>query len=260
MAENISNLIVNGFYGAYEKRLLELTKSDRMPEHIAIIMDGNRRYAKERGDPPLRGHEYGGEKLKELLEWCLELDIRILTVYAFSTENFKRSSEEVDRLMNLFVDNLRKAAEDEKVNEYGVRFRVLGDLDSLSKEVRDAIRYAEERTKDNDRYFFNMAVAYGGREEILNAVRNIVKDFESGEITIEDIDENMFSSYLYTHDLPDPDLILRTSGEVRLSNFLLFQLAYSEFYFTDVFWPGFRKVDFLRAIRSYQMRKRRYGE
>lgn len=259
MTENVSNLIVNGFYGAYKKRLLEIVKSDPIPRHIAIIMDGNRRYAEERGDPALKGHEYGGEKLREMLDWCFEVDVKILTVYAFSTENFTRNSEEVDCLMDLFVDNLRRSAEDDMLKKNGVRFKVLGNIDILSEKVREAIRFAEERTKDNDRFLFNMAVAYGGREEIVNAVKNIVRDHESGKISVDDIDEKMFSSYLYTQDLPDPDLILRTSGEIRLSNFLLYQLAYSEFYFTDVYWPGFRKVDFLRAIRNYQMRLRRFG-
>lgn len=260
MAEEISEILMDSFHKVYENRLAEIVKLDEIPRHIAIIMDGNRRYAASRGDPPFKGHEYGGEKLKELLQWCLDLDVRILTAYAFSTENFSRSPSEVNGLMEMFVDNLRKVADDKRVMEYGVRFRVLGNLDILPENVRDAIHYAMNKTKDNSKYSFNMAVAYGGREEIINAVRNIARDVKADNITIEDIDQALFSSYLYTHELPDPDLILRTSGEIRLSNFLLYQMAYSEFYFTDVYWPGFRKIDFLRAIRAYQMRRRRFGK
>lgn len=260
MTKEISEMLADAFNKAYEKKILKIVKDGKIPEHIAIIMDGNRRYAESKGEPPLMGHEYGREKLKELLEWCLELKIKILTVYAFSTENFNRDPMEVGGLMKMFIENFYKLADDEKVMEYGVKLNVLGDLDILSKEVREAIEYAMDRTKNNSNYFFNMAVAYGGREEITNAVINIARDVLSKKIEVGDIDQNLISSYLYTHDLPDPDLILRTSGEIRLSNFLLWQLAYSEFYFTDVYWPGFSKIEFLRAIHSYQMRGRRFGK
>jgi len=260
MAKEISDILADTFNKAYEKKILEIVKEGKVPKHIAIIMDGNRRYAESRGEPPFMGHEHGREKLKELLEWCLDLEIKILTVYAFSTENFNRDPAEVGGLMKMFIENFYKMADDEKIMEYGVGLRVLGDLNSLDKEVREAIEYAMDKTRDNSNYFFNLAVAYGGREEITNAVKNIARDVLSKKIEIEDIDQNFFSSYLYTHDLPDPDLILRTSGEVRLSNFLLWQLAYSEFYFTDVYWPGFSKIDFLRAIHTYQRRSRRFGK
>ncbi len=260
MTKHITDIFADTFNKAYEKKLLEMVKGGKIPHHLAIIMDGNRRYAESRGDPPIMGHEYGREKLKELLQWCLDLDIKVLTVYAFSTENFNRTAEEVNTLMNMFAENFYKFAEDEKVMEYGIRLRVLGDPNVLPKTVRESIENAVEKTKGNENYSFNMAVGYGGREEITNAMKKIARDIEAKKIKVEDIDKDLISSHLYTHDLPDPDLILRTSGEVRLSNFLLWQLAYSEFYFTDVYWPGFTKIEFLRAIHSYQLRLRRFGK
>jgi tritrans,polycis-undecaprenyl-diphosphate synthase [geranylgeranyl-diphosphate specific] len=247
-------------YQAYVKRLERQIEVGKIPKHIAIIMDGNRRFARDLGIDPNLGHEKGRDKLKEVLEWCLDVGVKILTVYAFSTENLKRSRKEVNHLMRLFAENFRKMGEDERVHEHGIRVRVLGQRDLLPEDVREAIEYAEEKTKDYDNYFYNIAVAYGGREEIVTAIRSIAQDVKDGKMSVEGIDEEAFASKLYTADVPDPDLILRTSGEERISNFLLWQLAYSELYFVDVYWPGFRKLDFLRAIRSYQMRQRRYGE
>lgn len=223
-------------------------------------MDGNRRFAKELGLEPTEGHLRGKDKLEEMMDWCLEVGVTILTVFAFSTENLKRKSEEVDRLMELFAENFRKAGDDERAHKYGIKVKAIGQRNLLPKEVQEAIAYAEEKTKNYDNYHYNIAVAYGSREEILRAIRNIAEDVKNGKVDSEDIDEKIFSSYLYTAELPDPDLVLRTSGEERVSNFLLWQLAYSELYFADIYWPGFRKVDFLRAIRSYQKRQRRFGE
>ncbi|MFQ5920152.1 MAG: polyprenyl diphosphate synthase, partial [Thermoplasmata archaeon] len=158
-----------------------------------------------------------------------------------------------------FAKNFRRAGDDERVHENKIRIQVLGQTERLPPAVQEAIRYAEERTADYDAYLFNLAVAYGGRQEILDAIRSLVEDTVEGRVSLDEIDEGVFSKRLYTGDLPDPDLILRTSGEERISNFLLWQLAYSELYFVDVFWPGFRKIDFLRAIRSFQMRRRRFG-
>jgi len=222
-------------------------------------MDGNRRYAAELGIMTKEGHQKGRDKLEEMLDWCMELKIKVLTVYAFSTENIRREPEEIDFLMKLFIDNFKTMAEDARVHKYKIRVRVIGDPSILPKEVQEAIKYAEERTRDYDQYFFNLAIAYGGREEILQAIRGIASKVKEGKMKIEDISEESFSKMLYTSDLPDPDLILRTSGEERISNFLLWQLAYSEFYFADVYWPGMRRIDFLRAIRDYQRRVRRYG-
>ncbi len=223
-------------------------------------MDGNRRFARQLGLDEESGHVEGRKKLEEMLNWCMALEIEVLTVYAFSTENFKRESKEVRRLMELFKKNFKKAAEDERVHEHEVKINAIGDVESLPLDVRESIRYAEEKTEGYDEYFFNIAIGYGGREEIVQGIKKIAQDVKSGDLDIDDIDEEVFAESLYTSNFPDPDLILRTSGEERISNFLLWQSAYSELYFTDVYWPGFRKIDFLRAIRSYQNRHRRMGE
>ena len=259
MPSEISRLISDTAYQTYEKRLLKEVKASAVPHHVAIIMDGNRRFAEELGMERDKGHLSGRNKLEEVLEWCLELDIKILTVYAFSTENFARSTGEVQNLMALFEKSFRDVGDDERVHKNGIRVRVLGQKTMIPKNVLDAIAYAEERTKGYTNYSFNICMAYGGREEILNALRAVATKVKSGELKVEDIDERVFTQHLYTADLPDPDLVLRTSGEERISNFLLWQLAYSELYFTDVYWPGMRKIDFMRAIRSYQQRKRRIG-
>jgi tritrans,polycis-undecaprenyl-diphosphate synthase [geranylgeranyl-diphosphate specific] len=258
-ASDIRKAFSDATYRAYEKRLLKEILQEPVPGHVAVIMDGNRRFAETLGLLPMKGHEMGREKLEEMLEWCLQLGVKVLTVYAFSTENLTRNHEEVEVLLNLFEENFRRAGDDERVHKYGIRIRALGQLDLLPKGVQESILYAEERTAGYSDYTFNIAVAYGGREEILSAIRHLAEDAVEGNIEPKAINEEVFSKYLYTKDIPDPDLIVRTSGEERISNFLLWQLAYSELYFIDVFWPGFRKVDFLRAIRSYQRRKRRYG-
>ncbi len=256
-----SKIISDAAYQAYERRLLHRVKTAPIPNHVAIIMDGNRRFAREIGlGHTLDGHARGRDKLEEVLEWCLEVGVHILTVYAFSTENLKRPSEEVQHLMHLFAENFRRVGDDTRVHQNRIRLKVFGDREMLPDDVKASIQYAEDRTKDYDAYRFNLAVAYGGREEILQAIRDVVRDAQAGVVAPEDINEKFFSRRLYTADLPDPDLVLRTSGEERISNFLLWQLAYSELYFVDVYWPGFRKIDFLRALRSYQQRQRRYGE
>ena len=260
MASEITRVISDTAYQAYIARLQKQIKRGKIPKHVAIIMDGNRRFARDLGMEPNRGHERGRDKLEEVLQWCLDVGVKVLTVYAFSTENLKRGEKEVEHLMGLFAENFRKIGEDERVHEHGIRVRVLGQRDLLPEDVREAIAFAEEQTKGYDKYHYNIAVAYGGREEIITAIKSLAKDVKDGKVSVDSIDERTFASRLYTADVPDPDLILRTSGEERISNFLLWQLAYSELYFVDVYWPGFRKLDFLRAIRSYQMRQRRYGE
>ena len=260
MRADISKIISDAAYQTYERRLLHQVKQGIIPRHVAVIMDGNRRFAKEIGlGNAVEGHDRGRDKLEEVLEWCLEVGVRILTVYAFSTENLARPNQEIQHLMRLFAENFRKVGDDKRVHEHKIRVSVFGNRDLLPPDVREAIDYAEARTKDYDAYRFNLAVAYGGREEILKAIRDVVSDARSGKVTPEQIDEKFFSRRLYTADLPDPDLVLRTSGEERISNFLLWQLAYSELYFVEVYWPGFRKIDFLRALRSYQLRQRRFG-
>lgn len=257
----ISKTISDTAYKAYEKKLFKEIKGRKnIPRHIAVIMDGNRRFARQLGLNETEGHLKGKDKLEEILEWCLELGIEVLTVYAFSTENVNRDTDQIEKLMELFEENFRKAADETRVHRHKVRIRAIGSVEKLPDSVVEAIRYAEERTKEYDKYHFNIAVAYGGREELIQAIKAVAKDVKEGTLDIEDIDEKTVSKKLYTSDFPDPDLILRTSGEERISNFLIWQLAYSELYFTDVYWPGFRKIDFLRAIRSYQDRQRRFGE
>ena len=244
---------------AREKRYLKMVQSEPIPQHIAIIMDGNRRFAESLGLSSINGHEKGSDKLEELMNWCLELNIKILTVYAFSTENLNRDDDEVRGLLDLFEKNFYLLGDDKRVHNNKIKVTVLGQLDLLPENVQKAISYAQDKTKDYDKYFFNLAIAYGGRQEIILAIKNIAEDDKAGRIDPVNIDVKLVSSYLYTSNFPDPDLVLRTSGEERISNFLIWQLAYSELYFTDVYWPGFSKLDFLKAIYSYQRRKRRFG-
>jgi len=259
MSSDISRAISSTAYSTYEKRLLKEVLSRPVPHHVAIIMDGNRRYARDLGLMVSEGHEKGRQKLEDVLEWCLEIGVRMLTVYAFSTENVGRPKEEVDVLMRLFIENFKRLGDEPRVHKHKIRVRVLGQRELLPKDLREAIEYAEKKTEGYDQYFFNLAVGYGGREEILQGIRKVAEAVRDGRLRIEDIDEKKFAEFLYTKDMPDPDLILRTSGEERISNFLLWQLAYSELYFSDIYWPGFRKIDFLRAVRSYQLRQRRFG-
>ncbi len=254
------DIISNTGYAYYQDRLEKDVIGGIIPQHIAIIMDGNRRYAKELGIDSKEGHIAGKEKIRDVLNWCMKLGVKTLTVYAFSTENFSREESEVEFLMELIKSSLLEMSEDPEVISNRVRLRVIGERDLIPEHLLDAINVAEEKTKDFDNYYFNMAVAYGGRQEIVNALKDIASKVKDGEIDVEQIDETLVSNYLYTSNLPDPDLVLRTSGELRLSNFLLWQLAYSELYFTDVYWPSFRYIDMLRAIRSYQQRGRRYGK
>ncbi|MDR1954419.1 MAG: di-trans,poly-cis-decaprenylcistransferase [Candidatus Methanoplasma sp.] len=248
-------------YSRYKRELVKEVLKGPIPKHIAIIMDGNRRYAAEILESDSKeGHRKGEEKIEEMLWWCLELNIPHVTVYAFSTENFKRDKEEIDFIMKLSETALYRMADNKKVHENKVRIRVFGNHTILPDSVKEAIKYADERTSSYSDFNFHVAMAYGSREEIISAVKDIATKVANGELRVADISEKIFSDHLYTSDIPDPDLILRTSGEVRISNFLLWQLAYSELYFTDVYWPGFRYIDFLRAIRSYQQRVRRYGE
>ncbi|MGP6206533.1 polyprenyl diphosphate synthase [Cuniculiplasma sp. SKW3] len=243
-----------------EKVLMEQIKKDGgVPNHIGIITDGNRRFARENGMDPNTGHVKGKEKLEEVLEWSMEIGTRIVTVYAFSTENFQRNKDEVDFLLHLIDTSLRNLITDERVIRNKIRVKVIGKLDILPEYLCQTIEDVERETGGYNEFRLNIAVGYGGREEIIDAIRKISKDFKNGEIKEEDITEENFRKYLYDGSIPDPDLILRTSGEERISNFLLWQGAYSELYFSDVFWPELRKVDFLRAVRAYQTRQRRFG-
>jgi len=257
---DLSTSISKGLIKAKEERLKKLVMEQPVPKHVAIIMDGNRRFARESGQAPLEGHLAGRDKLEDVLEWCVDLGIHILTVYAFSTENFKRSQREVETLMALFEENFVKIATDDRIHKNKIRVSVLGQKDLLPESVRNAIEEAESNSKDYEDYYLNLAVAYGGREELICAIQSISSDVKDGKIESKNIDEDLVSQYLYTAPFPDPDLVLRTSGEVRVSNFLLWQNAYSEFYFTDVYWPGLTFSEFLKAVRSYQLRQRRFGK
>ena len=241
-------------------KLIEEIKQYPVPNHVAVIMDGNRRFAQSLGLTPRAGHYFGKDKIEDVLDWCFELGINILTVYAFSTENFDRTTDEVQTLMELCKQELDRAAKDSRIHKNKVKVRILGDIDSLPEDIRQSTDEIIMATKEYNNYLFNIALAYGGREELVEAIQQIADDVRKGKINVEDINQSMVSSYLYTDGIPDPDLILRTSGEERISNFLLWQLAYSELYFSDVYWPAFQKRDFLKAIKTYQNRIRRFGK
>ena len=242
-------------------RLRDRLRQGELPEHVSIIMDGNRRFAWSSNLERDMGHHQGKEKLKEVMDWVLDLGIPYFTVYALSTENmYERSEDELESLYDLYVAGLDEIAEDPKIHSRGVRVQAVGRLDSLPSRVQAAIERAQTRTADHSEFLFTVCLAYGGREEIVDAVREVAAEHASGDLALESIDSAQISSRMYTADLPDPDLVIRTSGEERISNFLLWQIAYSELHFTDVHWPSFSKNDLYEAIDSYQSRGRRYGE
>jgi tritrans,polycis-undecaprenyl-diphosphate synthase [geranylgeranyl-diphosphate specific] len=244
----------------YEQQLLaDVMQAGNIPQHVAIILDGNRRFAESMGIEKLEGHLFGAKKLEEVLGWCQEVGIKHITVYAFSTENFNRPKEEVEALMDLFAKKFKEIVRDERVHKYRIRVRVIGNFEFLPEKVRRAIEEAQRATRGYDGYTLNLAIGYGGRAELTDAIRRICERVERGELKPNEVDEKVVHSHLYTADLPDPDLIIRTSGEERLSGFLLWQSAYSELYFCEANWPAFSKIDFLRAIRNYQGRERRFG-
>ncbi|HOV78739.1 MAG TPA: isoprenyl transferase [Bacillota bacterium] len=246
---------------AKEKKEIEslLGKVDRqkLPRHVAIIMDGNGRWAKQRGLPRSFGHRAGVESLRDIVRACSELQIRVLTVYAFSTENWKRPQEEVDVLMDLLVEYLNK--EIRELCEKDVRVNPIGRLQELPASAREALNMAVRRSSGNNGLILNLALNYGGRSEILDAVRAISAKVRDGSFLPDEIDERAVSNHLYTAGQPEPDLLIRPSGDFRISNFLLWQLAYTEFWFTKVLWPDFRRVHLLRALVDYQRRERRFG-
>lgn len=253
-------ILLQPLYSLYEWYISRNLDKDKMPNHIAIIMDGNRRYSKIQGNlNAIEGHKKGVDTLENVLEWCIDLGINIVTVYAFSTENFNRNEKEVTDLMNLFVKSFLNISTNKKIHKNKVRLKAVGKLDLFPQEVRDAIADAEKSTEEYDKRLINIAMGYDGRVEIVDAFKKIAKEVQKGNINPDDIDEKMINDNLYTAGLEDPNLVIRTSGEERLSGFLLWQSSYSELYFTDSLWPALRKVDFLRAIRSYTQRQRRYG-
>ena len=237
-----------------------LVKGDNamnVPRHVAIILDGNGRWAKSKGMPRNYGHAQGSKNVEKICEEAWRMGIKYLTVYAFSTENWSRPKDEVDALMKLLRNYMKTCLKTAAKND--MKVRVIGDKTRLDDDIRSRIAELEEATKNNGGLNFQIALNYGSRDEIVRAVQRIAADVRVGKMEPEDITSEVISSYLDTHDIPDPDLLIRTSGEERLSNFLLWQLAYSEFYFTDVLWPDFTKEDLVKAIEQYNARDRRYG-
>ncbi|MFQ9297094.1 MAG: isoprenyl transferase [Clostridia bacterium] len=232
-------------------------EKENLPKHIAIIMDGNRRWAKSKNMPVSFGHKEGAKTLEKIVRYANKIGIKYITVYAFSTENWKRTTEEVTALMNLFqsyLDDYSKRADSENI-----KVKIIGNRQGLSEKMQKSIEKCMERTKDNTGITFNIALNYGGRDEITNAVKQIAEKIQNKEINIEDITEQMISDNLYTAEQPDPDLLIRTSGELRLSNFLPWQLAYTEFLFVDKNWPDFNEKDLDDAIEVYKSRNRKFG-
>ena len=250
-----------GAYKLYERWLWHQVKNGEKLEHIAIILDGNRRWASEKDLNPWLGHKKGAETVEQLLEWCDKLNVKIVTLYTFSTENFRRSPQEIEAIMRIAEEKFRKLLTNERIHRNKVHVKVIGRVNLLPESLQQLIADVEKATANYDGQFLNFAFAYGGRAEIVDAAKTIAEKVKNGELDLDAVDESTFEQYLYTSHMPkqDPDLILRTSGEERLSGFLLWQSAYSELCFLDVYWPDFRLIDLLRTIRTFQNRKRRYG-
>ena len=252
--------VLDPLYSIYEWYISRDLRLEEMPKHVAITMDGNRRYARfQRNMSTLDGHKHGRNTLEEFLGWCVDLGIEIVTVYAFSSKNFNRPSEEVEGLMELFKENFEGIAQNKNIHNNEVRVKAVGQLDLLPDDVRRAIDIAEKSTANYDKMILNIAIGYDGRLEIVDTIKKISEKVKDGKLDPSSITEKMVNENLYTAGLDDPNLIIRTSGEERFSGFLLWQASYSELYFCDSYCPAFRKVDFLRALRSYQQRERRYG-
>jgi len=251
-------------YRLYEERLLAHVLQRSMPRHLGLIQDGHRRYAREAGLSNSSGYALGAAKAEEVLSWCAELKIPMVTLWWLSTENLDRQPEEVRAVLDVIEDKLAEWVAGGLAERLEIRVRPIGKLDLVPASVLQVLQRAETATRQHDRMLLNVGVGYGGRQEIVDAVRGYLSEsFERcmpPEEILEGLTPDSIAKYLYTYDCPDPDLIIRTSGEVRLSGFMLWQSAHSEYYFCDAYWPAFRKVDFLRAIRSYQQRQRRFGK
>jgi tritrans,polycis-undecaprenyl-diphosphate synthase [geranylgeranyl-diphosphate specific] len=254
-------LSVIGAYKLYERWLWSQVKNGEKIEHIAIVLDGNRRWASENELNPWLGHKKGAETVEQLLDWCERLGVKFVTLYTFSTENFRRSPEEITAIMEIAEEKFRKLLTDERIHRNKVHVKVIGRVNLLPESLQQLIAKVEKATENYDQQFLNFAFAYGGRAEIVDAAKIIAEKVKDGELILDDVNEKTFEKYLYTAHMSnqEPDLIIRTSGEERLSGFLLWQSAYSELAFLDVYWPDFRLIDLLRAIRTFQTRKRRYG-
>ena len=260
----LTELVQRPFYPVYERMLAATAETWKKPQHIGIIMDGNRRFARRLGASNVAyGHRIGADKLREMLDWCFELEIPVVTVWGFSLDNFARDSEEVNQLFELFERKTLEMVTSPDLHDNQVRVRFIGRLDLLPESLQEAIRKVEVATGHYQKFVLNIAIAYGGREEIADAFLEYLGHAQrTGKTLAEAIDAftpKAVERYLYTSGLPEPDLIIRTSGEVRLSGFMLWQSANSEYYFCDTHWPAFRRIDFLRALRSYDQRQRRFG-
>lgn len=250
------------FYRFYERKLESQIRKDPLPNHVAIILDGNRRWAKYNFLASKGSHAMGADKAEQLLTWIYDLKIKITTLYVLSIENLERDKKELEDIYNLLGIKLEKLYNDSRIHEREMKIKAIGNIDALPQSLKDILAKLEKETNHYDLTFLNIAIAYGGQQELVDAIRKIAYDVQQGELKISEISEQSIDSYLYTSHLPqpEPDLILRTSGEKRLSGFLLWQSAYSELVFMDVFWPEFRKIDLMRAIRTFQRRRRRYGK
>ena len=230
----------------------------KIPDHIAIIMDGNARYAKSKSLPIKVGHKIGSDNVQKIANNCIEIGVKYLTIYAFSSENWNRPKEEVDYLMSLLYEYLSKEAQE--LIDSGIKIVVSGNLNSVEEKLKNKIRQVEELSKNNSKLTLSVAFSYGARQEIVDAVKKIAIAVKNQEIIIDDIDEDLFRKHLYHPEIPDPDLLIRTAGDLRISNFLLWQIAYTEFYFSEKFWPEFDKFELLKAINNFNKRERRYGK
>lgn len=250
-----------GIYKYYEYHLKNTISKKKVPTHIAVILDGNRRWAKRNEYMKRIGHERGADRVENFIDWCRELGIKIITIYALSTENLEKRDDEIDYLFEIIENRLKKLLNEPKLHKYKMRVKGIGKLELLPQSLQNIIKELEEITKDYNEMYFNIAIAYGGQVEVVDAIKKIASMVKDNKININDIDKRLIDSCLYTSYLPqpEPDLVLRTSGEQRLSGFLIWQSAYSELIFVDIFWPEFRKIDLMRVIRIYQKRERRFG-
>ena len=230
----------------------------KIPDHIAIIMDGNARYAKSKSLPIKVGHKIGSDNVQKIANNCIEIGVKYLTIYAFSSENWNRPKEEVDYLMSLLYEYLSK--ESQELIDSGIKIVVSGNLNSVEEKLKNKIRQVEELSKNNSKLTLSVAFSYGARQEIVDAVKKIAIAVNNQEIIIDDIDEDLFKKHLYHPEIPDPDLLIRTAGDLRISNFLLWQIAYTELYFSEKFWPEFDKFELIKAINNFNKRERRYGK
>ncbi|SMH71642.1 Tritrans,polycis-undecaprenyl-diphosphate synthase (geranylgeranyl-diphosphate specific) [Candidatus Nitrosotalea okcheonensis] len=253
---------MGGLYRLYSRRLENDIQSGEMPKHVAIILDGNRRWAKRNLIMKIDGHFRGADAVEKLLDWCEELNIKIITLYVLSAENLNRKDDELDYLYDLINKRLYKLYNDPRIHKNRMKVKAIGSMELLPDFLRDILNKLEETTKDYDDHYLNIAIAYGGQNELVDAIKKIGSRIKDGSLDINQIDKEVIESSLYTSHLPQssPDMILRTSGEKRLSGFLLWQSAYSELVFMDVYWPEFRKIDLMRAIRTFQKRGRRLGK